>query len=567
MQPMLPTLLPPELCAGVVAEADPHLGEARKALLASQPFAGPAMWSAVRAFESGQLEEAGRTALGYLESNPRDPTALNLLADVARRAGRIQEAELYLAQCVDWHPEYDIYRYNYALLLMNNGKSNGAMTEAEILLQKAPRNILYRNLKGILLERSGKYGDALECYRELTEEYPDCAEFWLGFASVLRTLGGHRDECAAAFRKAVNLCPWMGKNWWNLASLKTVRFTEEDVQLMESQLARPAVSSKDRADLHYALGKAFDDLKNYEKSFRHYARGNAIRRVGLDYDADETTAMVSRARAVFTADLFHRKAAAGCPSAEPIFVLGLQRAGSTLIEQILGSHTAIEGAGELPFVLRVVGDDVIPKTGPDYPNGMDTLEASDLRSMGEKYLALANGKRSTARPFFVDKCPFNLWHVGLIHLMLPGARIIDARRHPLACCYANFTMSFAHAPPVSYRLPDIGRFYADYVRLMAHFDRVLPGKIYRVVYERLVTDFEVEVRRLLEFLGLPFEDGCLEYYKNERSFNSYSNEQVRSPIFTGALEHWRNYEPWLDPLKAALGPVLDAYPGVPDFAS
>jgi hypothetical protein len=276
--------------------------------------------------------------------------------------------------------------------------------------------------------------------------------------------------------------------------------------------------------------------------------------------------MVMRNRTVFTPDFFRSRDAAGCPSREPIFVLGLQRAGSTLVEQILGSHSAIEGAGELPLVLQLFADDVTPRTGPNYPNGMDRLQPSDLFALGEKYLALARGRTALARPFFADKCPLNVWHIGLIHMMLPHAKIIDVRRHPLACCYANFTMSFVHAPPVSYRLSDIGQLYADYVRLTAHFDRVLPVRIYRVFYERLVTDLEAEIRRMLDFLGLPFEQNCLEYYKNDRAFNSYSNEQVRSPIFIDGLERWRNYEPWLGPLKAALGPVLDSYPEVPDFA-
>jgi hypothetical protein len=336
---------------------------------------------------------------------------------------------------------------------------------------------------------------------------------------------------------------------------------------MEAQLQNPPSSAEQRANLHYALGKAYGDVDAFETAFRHYSRGNAIRRIGMDYDPDDTTQMVSRAGLVFTPDLFREKNAAGCDSKAPIFVLGLQRAGSTLVEQILGSHSAIEPAGELPFVLRVVGDDVMPRTGPNYPNGMNRLESADLRAIGEKYLELSLRKRPLGRPFFVDKCPFNLWHVGLIHLMFPNARIIDVRRHPMGCCFANFTMSFPNAPPLSYKLSEIGRFYADYVRLMAHFDRVLPGKIHRVIYERLVADTETQVRRMLDFLELPFEPECLEYYKSDRAFNSFSNEQVRRPIFQEGVDRWRDYEPWLGALKSALGPVLDAYPDVPAFDS
>ncbi|MGD0191867.1 MAG: sulfotransferase [Rhizomicrobium sp.] len=511
------------------------------------------------------MSEAKRIVSKHLAKHSRDPDALNLMANIAEREGRGHEAESCLARCVRSDPTIEIYRYNYAGFLGKLGKIGGALAELDALLKESPKNLAFRNLKSFLLGRADRYAEAAALYRELTVEHPEILDFWMGLASSLRSLGGHTAECIDAFKSAIRINPSMGAAWWNLASLKTFRFGEDDIRLMEAQLDRSPASAEQRANLHYALGKAYDDVKAYEKSFQHYSKGNAIRRIGMDYDADETTSMVSRAKAVFTADFFRNRNAAGADSNAPIFVLGLQRAGSTLVEQILGSHSAIEPAGELPFILRVVGEDVMPKTGPDYPNGMDKLGAADLHSIGGKYLALSLNKRRLGRPFFVDKCPFNLWHVGLIHLMLPNARIIDVRRHPIGCCLANFTMSFAHAPPLSYKLSDIGRFYADYVRLMAHFDSVLPVRIHRVIYERLVADTATEVHRLLDFLQLPFEPGCLEYYKSDRAFNSFSNEQVRNPIFKDGVERWRNYEPWLGALKSALGPVLDAYPEVPEF--
>jgi predicted Zn-dependent protease len=564
MEIVLRTILAPVARPEDAAGAAPFL-VARNALLVLHPVANEPMRCAVAILESGRVDEAKRAALRYLEGYPGDAGALNLLADVAGRSGHDEEAEQHLAECLRRHPDHDVYRYNYALLLLKREKTDEALAEADTLLRRNPSCILFRAFRTIVLERSMRYEDAICCYRELTADFPASSELWLGLARALRCLGGHGDECTAAYRKAIALCPSTGNNWWNLASLKTVRFTEDDVQLMEDQLARPAVSSKDRADMHFALGTAYGDIGNYGKSFQHYTRGNSIRRQDAHYDAEEITAMVSRAKAVFTQEFFEQFAGAGAPSAEPIFILGMQRAGSTLLEQILDCHSAIEGAGELRCVPRIVSEDVVPRCGPNYLREIDLLDPSDLRSMGDKYVALASGLRSTAKPLFVDKHPFNLWHLGLIHLMLPNAKIIDIRRHPIACSFANFTMNFAHAPPVSYSLSDIGRYYADYVRLMDHFDCVLPGRICRVFYERLVTDCEAEVRRILEFLGLPFESRCLEYYKSGRALNSYSNEQVRRPLFTDGLEHWRNYEPWLDPLKAALGPVLDAYPGVPDF--
>jgi tetratricopeptide (TPR) repeat protein len=520
---------------------------------------------AAHALNDGRVDEANRAIAKVLFKHPRDADALNLMAQICLHAGDNAGAELLLARCVQGSPHNEAYRYNYALVLSLLGKVDEALAETKALLEKCAGNLLFRNLCAALLCRKRHFADASACYRGLTKDYPDSPELWCRLGSTLRSLGGHAQEAVDAFRKAVELAPWMGSVWWCLASMKTFGFSESDISVMESQLGDAPASTEHRAEMHYALGKAYEDLKSYEKSFQHYSRGNALRRVDLTYDPDETTAMVSRAKTVFKQELFGEKCGVGHDSVEPIFVLGLQRAGSTLVEQILSSHSQIEAAGELQSILRVVAEDVMPKTGPDYPSGMENLADDDLRNMGERYLQLSRPYRMLNRPFFVDKCPFNLWHVGLIHLILPSAKIIDVRRHPIGCCYANFTMSFGHAPPLSYRLTDIGLFYRDYVRLMAHFDRVLPGNIHRIFYEQLVADLEGAVRRLLDFLGLPFESACLEYYKNDRAFNSFSNEQVRRPIFEHAVDRWRNYERWLGPLKTSLGSVLEAYPGVPEF--
>jgi tetratricopeptide (TPR) repeat protein len=538
---------------------------AREDLAVLWPVRDERLLYAARALDDGRIDEAERAVARVLSRHPANADALNLKAQIAHRGGRNEEAERLLARCLEIATHHQAYRHNYAVLLSYLGKVDAALAETKTLLEKDPGNPLFRNLCAELLCKKRRYADAAVYCRELTRDYPESPELLYRLGGTLRSLGGHSEDAIAAFRRAVELAPSMGSIWWSLASMKTFAFSQADVDVMEAELARAPISPQHRADMHYALGKAYEDLGNHEKSFRHYSRGNAIRRVDLRYDPEDTTDMVSRAKAVFTPGLFREKAAAGHASAEPIFVLGLQRAGSTLVEQILGSHSRIEAAGELQSILRIVGDDVMPKTGPDYPNGMEKLAADDLGKMGEKYLELSRIHRMLGRPFFVDKCPFNLWHVGLIHLMFPNAKIIDVRRHPVGCCLANFTMSFAHAPPLSYRLTDIGRFYRDYVRLMAHFDRVLPGKIHRVIYEELVEDLEGVVRRLFDFIGLPFESTCLEFYRNDRAFNSFSNEQVRRPIFTEAVGRWRNYEPWLGPLKTSLGSVLDAYPAAPGF--
>jgi tetratricopeptide (TPR) repeat protein len=551
--------------SATTSQADAVFSKAYEDLYAAWPISDGRLLRAAEALHEGRVKQAGRIVSKVLARYPDDTDAFNLQAAIACHIGCNDEALILAARCLREKPENKVYRYNYALLLLRVGKVAEALDEGLTLLAAEPGNPLFRNFCATLLCRKKQFAEASEFYRQLTEDHPDCPELWCMLASTLRSLGGQTQAAIDAFRKAVELAPGMGSVWWSLASMKTFEFSQADADAMEAQLARAPASAQHRADLHFALGKAHGDLENYEKSFQHYTRGNAIRRIDLRYDPDDTTDMVSRVEAVFTPELFREKSASGHDSIAPVFVLGLQRAGSTLAEQILGSHSQIEGAGELQSILRIVGDDVMPRTGPDYPNGMAKLTAEELRAMGEKYLELSKIHRVHGRPFFVDKCPFNLWHVGLIYLIFPNAKIIDVRRHPIGCSLANFTMSFAHAPPLSYRLTDIGRFYRDYVRLMAHFDRVLPGKIHRVIYEKLVADLDGEVRRLLEFIGVPFEPSCLEYYKNDRAFNSFSNEQVRRPIFTDAVERWRNYEPWLGPLKEALGSVLDTYPGVPEF--
>jgi tetratricopeptide (TPR) repeat protein len=538
--------------------------KAREALAGAWPVRDGRLLSAAKALEEGRIDDAGRAVGRILSKEPENSDALNLMAQIADHSGRRDEAERLLARCVENSPDHQAYRHNYAVLLFAIGKVDEAATQIGLLLEKDPHNLLFRNVYGQLLCRKRLFADAVGCYRKLTQDFSDSAELWARLGSAFRSLGGHTEDAIAAFRRAVEVAPSMGSIWWSLASMKTFAFSQADVDEMEAELAHAPISTKDRADMHYALGKAYEDLKDYEKSFRHYSKGNAIRRVDLKYDPEDTSDMVSRAKVVFTRELFREKST-GHASTQPIFVLGLQRSGSTLVEQSLSSHSQIEAAGELQCMLRIVGDDVMPKTGPNYPNGMEKLSAEELRDFGERYLELSRAHRVLNRPIFVDKCPFNLWHTGLIHMIFPNAKIIDVRRHPVGCCLANFTMSFAYAPPLSYRLTDMGHFYRDYVRLMAHFDRVLPGKIHRVIYEKLVEDLESEVRRLLDFIGLPFEPSCLEFYKNDRAFNSFSNEQVRRPIFKEAVERWRNYEPWLGPLKTALGSVLDAYPEAPEL--
>ncbi|HEX7884792.1 MAG TPA: sulfotransferase, partial [Phenylobacterium sp.] len=339
-----------------------------------------------------------------------------------------------------------------------------------------------------------------------------------------------------------------------------------DVAAMDGQLKRPDLSDDDRFHLEFALGKAREDAGEYEASFRHYDRGNALRRQALDYEADDTDDQVRRAKALFTRPFFAARAAQGAAAPDPIFIVGLPRAGSTLVEQILASHSRVEGTQELPDITalaRRIGGKAKRGSESRYPEALAELGPHDLAALGEEYLARAEVHRKLGRPLFIDKMPNNWAHLGLIHLALPNAKIIDARRHPLGCGFSGFKQHFARGQGFTYDLADIGRYYASYVAYMAHFDAVLPGRVHRVIYERMVSDPEAETRALLAHCGLPFEEACLRFYENDRAVRTASSEQVRRPIFTDAADHWRNYDPWLGPLKAALGPTLDAYPLAP----
>jgi len=378
---------------------------------------------------------------------------------------------------------------------------------------------------------------------------------------------GHTERAIAAYRRSLELQPSFGEVWWSLANLKTFRFSAADLALMSAQLARTDLSDEDRLHLEFAIGKALEDAAEYASSFEHYAQGNAIRRAQLHYSADDTHARVQHIRQQYGAGFFAARAGMGNPARDPVFIVGLPRSGSTLIEQILSSHSQVEGTMELPEVtsitrmLRAQGDE---DSAMPYHQVLAALDADALHELGERYLAHTRIQRKTAAPLFIDKMPNNFMHIGLIHLMLPNATIIDARRHPLPCGFSIFKQHFARGQGFSYGLEDIGRYYRDYVALMAHFDEVLPGRIHRVIYEHMVEDTEAEVRRLLDHCGLPFEPSCLRFFENARPVRTASSEQVRQPIYREGVDHWQHYAPWLEPLKSALGPALDSYQGVPD---
>lgn len=527
----------------------------------------PELVAAANTLSENRLAAAEQILRGVLKARPTDVAAIRMLAETGMRLGRYDDAEKLLARCVELAPGFTAARHNYATVLYRNNKPVEAIGQLDLLLAGEADNPAYLNLKAAALGRIGEYEGAIELYARVLRTHARHPKTWMSYGHALKTVGRQADAIEA-YRRSLALAPQLGEAWWSLANLKTVTFSREDIDAMEAELARTDIGDEDRFHLHFALGKALEDEGRWEASFRHYEQGNALRRRDLGYEADETSLHVKRSKALFTPAFFAERAGQGCPAPDPIFIVGLPRSGSTLVEQILSSHSQVEGTQELPDIIAMakrLGGLAKRSSAGRYPDVLAELSPADLKALGEEYLARAKVHRKLGRPFFVDKMPNNWAHLGLICLALPNAKIVDARRHPLGCGFSGFKQHFARGQGFTYDLTDIGRYYADYVELMAHFDVVLPGRVHRVIYEQMVTDPEAETRRLLDYCGLPFEEACLRFYENERAVRTASSEQVRKPIFTDAADHWRNYDIWLGPLKAALGPVLNAYPEAPEY--
>ena len=500
---------------------------------------------AALALHDNQLHVAEPLLKAYLKRDPFDARAIRMLAELAGRIGRYKDAETLLRRAVELAPGFTAARANLALVLYRQNRAPEALTLLDAVIADEPDNPGHANLKAAALGRLGGFEDAIALYEKVLHDAPGQPRVWLSYGHMLKTVG-RRDDGIAAYRRALSLLPTLGDAWWSLANLKTVRFDDADIAAMEAALARDDLDVEDRFHLDFALGKAFEDRRDPVRSFAHYDAGNALRRTRIVYDADETSAFVDRSIAVLTPEFLDARRGQGCDAPDPIFVLGMPRAGSTLIEQILASHSLVEGTTELPDM------PALARRIADYPDGLASLSADALREIGGDYLRRAAIQRRTDRPFFIDKLPNNWAHVPLIHLALPNARIIDARRDPLDCCFSNFKQHYARGQAFSYALDDLGRYYRDYVRLMTHLDTVLPGRVHRVDHEALLENTEAEVRAVLAACGLAFEPACLAFHETERAVRTASSEQVRRPINRDGVDAWRPYDQWLGPLRSAL---------------
>ena len=529
---------------------------------ANAPNLPPQLLQGSRLLGEGQLDAAERLVRGYLLKHGPHAQGMHLLARIAIARGVLDDAELLLEEVLGRSPGYHEARADLAAVLGQRRRYLPAFMHARRLLEIDPRNPAWCLLYAKTCDGLGEYDEAIRMYRQLLRQIPGEPDFELAIAHDLRHRG-NADEAVAGFRAATRRTQTSAAAFRALADVKTYRFTDEEISRMRRAEAE-AGTLPERYQLCFALGKALEDRKEFEESFRYYERGNALKRSELDYDPDLADRLLGLQASVCTAGLLAEQGRHGCPRPDPIFIVGLPRSGSTLIEQILGSHSQIDATLELSEIPRLVqqfrprGPEASPRY---YPWVLADLTPEELRRMGEIYLEETQVYRRGA-PFFIDKNPANFRDVGFIHLILPNARIIDARREPMACGFGNFKQLFVGGQEFSYDLGEMGRYYRAYVGLMEHWDRVLPGKVLRVQHEDVVNDLEGSVRRMLDFCGLEFEAACLEFYKTRRSIRTLSSEQVRRPISREGLQQWRNYEPWLGPLKSALGPAYTS----PDHA-
>jgi tetratricopeptide (TPR) repeat protein len=524
----------------------------------------PDVITATGLFCEGDLSASEKLIRAFLIRNGDHVEAMRLLARIGVAREVLDDAEVLLEAALKMAPDYIELRRDYACVLLDRHKHAEAIAQLDGLLGLDPKNIDYRTLRATAAVGLGDHEGGIHRFAAVLADTnprsPLAADLHLSIAHSLKTLG-RRAESIAAYREAIDVRPNFGDAYWSLANLKTYQFSAEDLTRLEAAEAEPATALNDRYHLCFALGKAHEDRKAFELSFRFYERGNAMKRAESRYRAELLEQNTANQKRICTRDFFGERPGYGAASREPIFILGMPRAGSTLLEQILASHSQVEGTQELANVPRAVLD--LQGYNPDlnnprYPGCLVTMPPEQFRALGEKYLADTRIYR-TGKAYFIDKMPNNFRHIGLIHLMLPNAKIIDARREPMACCFGNLKQLYARGQEFAYSVDDIARYYRTYLDLMEHWDAALPGRVLRVFHEDVVDDLESSVRRILAYCELPFEPNCLEFHRTERSIRTASSEQVRQPIFREGLDQWRNYEAWLGPLKEALGDALIRY--------
>lgn len=518
----------------------------------------PQLGLALEAFIEGKLPLCERICREHLKIHPRDVNAIRLLAEVAIKLGIFADAEHLLARCLTLAPDYHLARLNYAHVLNKREKSQQALAQIRLLEQEQSDVAPQRIVKAAILVRLGQFSAAIAIYDELIIRFPEQASLYTSRGHALKTIGKY-DAAVASYRQAIVSSPGYGEAYWSLANLKTYVFEQTEIVAMKHELSNTALSLAERIHMCFALGKALEDQQEFSLSFRFYKQGNDLKQNIEGYNADETSALVDRTIDVCDQALFEQKNGQGCNNSDVIFIVGLPRSGSTLLEQILASHSMVDGTKELPEIITLVrklAERNKREQRSKYPEILTDLSRKQLKVLGEEYIRKTQLHRGGAA-FFIDKMPNNFAHIGLIKLILPQAKIIDARRDPMSTCFSCFKQLFSAGQAFSYGLENIGRYYLDYIRLMEHWHKVMPGEVFTVNYEDVVNDFEQQVRRILAYCDLPFEQNCLEFYNNKRAVNTASSEQVRQPIYQNSLNACANFDDELVPLKNVLSPLLN----------
>lgn len=520
----------------------------------------PEIARAGQAVLAGDLITAEQILRSVLQRRPNDFVALRMLGEIAASSGFLRDAEALFRRSLQLAPGFTYARLHLATALVDQDRSGEAIAEFEDLTEDFLQTPEVKDVHGDALGRIGEYDRAIRLYQEIVAADPSKLDIWTRLAFLLKTVG-RSEEGVEACRKALEIRGDYGEAWWLLADFKTFEFGDEDLEKLRGLIATPGRAAEDRLWLHFALGKALEDRGDVAASFEQYRAGNAIRAAQLMNDPHSITGFVDRTERLFTPEFVAERGAIGDPASDAIFIVGLPRSGSTLVEQMLASHPMIEGTSELPDIYVLVRElEPDPRIAPNatpYPELLASLQRDRFAELGALYLQRTRIQRKTDRPFFIDKTPNNWMHVGFIRLILPNAKIVDVRRHPLACGFSNFKQLYARGQEFSYDLTHFGRHYADYVRLMSHWDQVMPGRVHRLLHERLVEDPEREIRKLLEYLGLPFDEACLKFHESKRPVRTVSAEQVRQPIRKDAVESWRSFEGELGPMKEALGTALE----------
>lgn len=528
---------------------------------------GSRLSEAEAAVRERRFEAAHGILRDLLKSNPTDTGALKAAAEVAHHAGRPAEFDMLLERCLELAPDFAAARFRYVTMRFARHDIRKLLPHIDELVKTDPANQLYRTLRALALYWSRQFEAATAEFATLAAQ-SSRPGLWFDYGRALWS--AKNNDAVAALKRAVEILPSFAHAYLRLSNIKSFRMDEDLIGRMTEQVARPDLPAEDRARIHFVLGKASEDRRFYREAFEDFRTSNRILRRAYEAEIEIGDTYLRAAKSFFKPRFFHVRARSGCPETGPIFIVGMPRAGSTLVEQIISAHSAVEALGELTD-LQEAGTRLFPGgldgSQDSYPYMLQNFGPQHFRALGEEYLKTTRLRRVQGKPFFTDKLGANFVHVGLIQLILPNAKIIDVRRHPLDCCFSCFKHYFPAGMPHAMDLRDIGHFYRNYVELMAHFDEVLPGRVHRLIYERLINDFESEVRRLLDYLGLPFEEECLRFDQSQRLVLTLSADQVNKPLYTTGVGHWRNYEEWLDPLKKELGPVLEAYPAVPRFYS